>query len=78
MSTGDDLVRIAVAPDELVAHLWKGVLEDSGVKCLLKNTDYLSVMSGGLAAPYSIQVFVLRRDAEKARRVLGLEREVAG
>jgi hypothetical protein len=64
----DDLVLLAEAEGEAVAEMWRGMLEQRGVHCLVKNVSSLAHLRIG--APY--EVYVLGRDVEYAREVLGL------
>jgi len=32
----EPIVHIATAPNELVAKMWSGILEERGIRCLLK------------------------------------------
>jgi len=64
------LVKITVAPDELVAQMWCEALANEGIRCLLKKTDALSVAYLASAAPYSVELYVRAEDAEAARRLL--------
>ena len=64
----DPLVKIATAPNEPVALMWKGALEHAGISVMVKPT-------GPGFADYSITVcphfvYVLASDEERARSLL--------
>lgn len=62
-------VQIAVAPNEMVANIWKDVLEENGIHCLLKSINLVESM---YTAPITLQyqVMVISLDVEKARELL--------
>ena len=62
-------VRIAVAPNEMVANIWKDVLEENGIHCLLKSINLVESM---YTAPITLQyqVMVMPQAVEKARQLL--------
>jgi Putative prokaryotic signal transducing protein len=65
----DDIVRLATAGDPQEAHLWRQALEGEGIRCHVVG-EYLG--SFGVAPPgHPVpEVWVLRRDAERARQIL--------
>ncbi len=65
----EPLVHIATAPNEMVANLWKDVLTENGIKCLLKSINLVTSL---YTSPFTLQyeVQVLASDAEKAREIL--------
>lgn len=62
-------VQIAVAPNEMVANIWKDVLEENSIHCLLKSINLVASM---YTAPITLQyqVMVMPQDVEKARELL--------
>mgnify|MGYP001025899758 FL=1 len=68
MTADDELVPVAVAPNEIVAALWQGVLEEEGIPVLVK------VLGLGYAywSPFVADraLFVRRQDAERAKEIL--------
>jgi hypothetical protein len=62
-------VQIAVAPNEMLANIWKDALEENGIHCLLKSINLVASM---YTAPITLQyqVMVMPREAEKAREIL--------
>jgi hypothetical protein len=73
---GDEpLVHIATAADEVMASLWKEVLEDEGIRSMVKRSDLAAAM---YSLPFNTQceVYVLASDAERAKEILeSLEEE---
>jgi hypothetical protein len=65
----EPLVRIATAPNEMVASLWKDVLAENDIKCLMKSINLVASM---YTSPITLQyeILVLASDAEKAREIL--------
>ncbi len=68
MDERDELVAIAVAPNELVAALWKGALEAEGIPVLVKILGLGAAYWSTLAAEHALYVRV--QDAERARVIL--------
>jgi hypothetical protein len=68
MTADDELVQVAVAPNEIVAALWQGALEEEGIPVLIK------VLGLGYAywSPFVADraLFVRRQDAERAKEIL--------
>ncbi|ACM05279.1 MULTISPECIES: DUF2007 domain-containing protein [Thermomicrobium] len=68
MTADDELVQVAVAPNEIVAALWQGALEEEGIPVLVK------VLGLGYAywSPFVADraLFVRRQDAERAKEIL--------
>ena len=65
----EPLVHIATAPDEVTAALWKQVLEDDGIRCLVRRDDLAVAM---YALPWNMQceIHVLASESEKAKEIL--------
>jgi hypothetical protein len=65
----ESLVQVAVAPNEIVANIWKDVLEENGIRPLLQGINLVESM---YTAPITLRyrVMVLSSDADKAREVL--------
>jgi len=68
VTADDELVQVAVAPNEIVAALWQGALEDEGIPVLVK------VLGLGYAywSPFVADraLFVRWQDAERAKEIL--------
>ena len=65
----EPLVRIATAPNEAIAHMWSGILEDNGIHCLLKSENLRAAM---YVLPFNTQyeIQVLASEAVKATEIL--------
>ncbi len=65
----EPLVKIATAPNEIVANLWKDVLAENGIKCLLRSVNLVASM---YTSPITLQyeVLVLSSEAKKATDIL--------
>ncbi|HSW56962.1 MAG TPA: DUF2007 domain-containing protein [Dehalococcoidales bacterium] len=65
----DPPVQIAIAPDEMVASIWKSVLEENGVPCFLKSINLAeSIYVSPLTLRY--QIMVMPENAAKAQELL--------
>ena len=65
----EPLVHIATAPNEPIAQMWAGILEDNNVPCMVKGGD----LGASMYIPQfqlHQQLWVLESDAEKAREIL--------
>ena len=74
MSTksSDRLIRLAVAHDEVEAHVWQDALEQDGITPYVKNLDPLTPFGVATSLPASFEVYVLAPDEKRARWILGL------
>ena len=68
-SYDEPMIQIATAPNEAVAYLWSGILEDNGIHCFVKG--------GNLAATWHLprigvlhEIHVLASDVKKAVRII--------
>jgi hypothetical protein len=63
------LVYITTASNEVVANIWKDVLEENGIKSLLKSVNLVTSM---YTSPITLEyeILVLASDAEKAKEIL--------
>jgi hypothetical protein len=65
----EPLVFVARAPNEIVATMWKGILEENGVQSMLKSVSFMeSAQYAHNLFPFDI--YVLDSDSEKAREIL--------
>lgn len=64
------IVRIAVAPDAAVAAMWQDVLEQGGIRSVVRNRDGLSVAYGVAAPTFSCELLVTAEDAVRAADLL--------
>ena len=69
--TDEPVVYIATAPNESVANMWAGILEEQGIRCLLKSANLRAAM---YAFTYNMtcQLHVLASQADQAREILSL------
>jgi hypothetical protein len=65
----EPLVHIATAPNEIVANMWSGILEEHGIRCLLKGGELQAAMyASPLSVPY--EIYVLESEADNASEIL--------
>ena len=79
---GDAPVRLP-SPDELVvlvepngeaeAQLFRDMLEQEGIRSMVRNTDASSARAGGMGPVWAYELLVLRKDLQRGRQVLGLD-----
>ena len=62
------LVHIATAPNEAVANMWSGVLEEHGIRCSLKGGG---LQAAGYASPLAVnwESHVLESQAKEASEI---------
>ena len=67
--TRDPLVLVATAPNEPVASMWAGILENEGIRSVIRAQELTAAMyiPSGFAP---CRVFVLSSQADKAKEVL--------
>lgn len=63
------MVYIATAPNEAIAFLWAGILEENGIKCVLKSDNFRSAMYV-LLINHFYTIHVLKSSVLKAKRIL--------
>jgi len=65
----EPIVHVATAPNEPVARMWAGILEDNGIRCMVKRTG---LRPAAYAFTYNQQctIHVLSSEAESASRIL--------
>ncbi len=69
------LVQVAVAENPATAQMIQDLLRQAGIRSLVKNTDSLFSVTGGMGGmPFTIEVFVLEGDAPAAEAILADER----
>jgi hypothetical protein len=67
----EPLVKLAVAENPATGQMIKQLLEEAGIRSLVKNTDALGVIGGSLwTSPFSVQIFVLAGDEPAAQAAL--------
>ena len=70
MPDSSQLVRVAVAPDPVIAGMWQEALRRAGLPAMLRNRDALSVAWGTPAGSFSCDLLVSEDDAAAARLIL--------
>jgi hypothetical protein len=71
----DDLVFLVDAESEMEAAIFRDMLAGVGINALIKNRDVLTAQSGVMAAPWTQQLWVLRKDLRRARIALDISDE---
>jgi hypothetical protein len=68
-SAEDIPVEAAIAPNEIVASIWKSALEENGIACFLKGINFAESL---YTAPITLrfQVMVKTSDLARAREIL--------
>ena len=62
----DPLVHVATAPNEAVAGMWKDILEEDGIRVLIKGADLYPYVTFNA----SCQIYVLTSQASEAKQIL--------
>lgn len=70
----EKLVPVAVAPNELIAELWRGLLEQEGITAMLKAMGPGSAYFSNFGNQHTL--FVLESDAQRAREILDQDEEL--
>ncbi len=65
----EPLVKIATAPNQIEAEMWKGILQENGIPAMIKNTSFLQVTQT-IFDFNPVEVYVLASNSERAREVL--------
>ena len=65
----EPLVHITTAPNEAIAGMWSGILEEHEIHCLLKGGNLRAAM---YVLPYNLsyEIYVLASEAERAKEIL--------
>lgn len=80
MTTGDrdhlneKLVPVAVAPNEPIAELWRGLLQEEGIISMLKAMGPGSAYFSNFG--YQHTLYVLESAAQRAREILDQDEEL--
>ncbi|MCL5264489.1 MAG: DUF2007 domain-containing protein [Chloroflexi bacterium] len=65
----DELVRVATAPNPVIAASWQELLKEEGIPAMVKIEDTLGV-AYQVSSFYPCSIFVLATDAERAKKIL--------
>jgi hypothetical protein len=71
----EPLEHIATAPDEVLASLWKGILEEEGIRSLIKRSDLAAAMYV-FPGNTECEIHVLASQTRRAREILDSLEEV--
>ncbi len=74
----DGLVLLTRPHGEPEAQLLRQILEDNGIRSMVKNRDAVGVDGGGWGPAWAYELWVLRKDLRRAREVLALDDEAGG
>ena len=66
----DELVRLTIVPSEVEAEIIRGLLEDAGIRSLLRPTDAAAAAFDGWAPGGAREVLVAAADLERARELV--------
>ena len=70
----DDVVLLVEPNGEAEAQLFHDMLEQQGVRSMVRNTDAASARAGGMGPVWAYELRVLRKDLRRAREILGLDK----
>ena len=70
-SSGDPIVKLAAAFDEVEAQMSRDIPEDNGIPAMVKNMNFLTITHEGGSMGDDFDLFVKQSDLERARKVLG-------
>jgi hypothetical protein len=65
----EPLVYVATAPNEWVASMWAGILEEHGIRCVLKGANLRAAMYY-FTYNMTCQIHVSASQAERAKEIL--------
>ncbi|HEX5478737.1 MAG TPA: DUF2007 domain-containing protein [Dehalococcoidia bacterium] len=71
----DSLALLCRPQGEPEARMLQGILEDDGIRSMVKNRDAVGVDGGGWGPSWAYELWVLRKDLRRARETLGLDEE---
>ena len=69
----DALVLVTRPNGEPEAQLLRQILEQNGVRAMVKNRDAASAQAGGMGPPWAYELWVLRKDLRRARELLDID-----
>jgi len=67
----DKLVLVARPRGEAEAQLFRDMLEQEGIRSMIRNRDAVSARAGGVGPPWAYELWVLRRDLARSRELIG-------
>jgi len=69
----DELALLAAPNGEAEAQLFHDMLEQQGIRSMIKNRDPVSARAGGMGPPWAYELWVLRKDLHRGREILGTD-----
>jgi len=69
----DELVVLVEPNGEAEAQLFHDILEQEGIRSMVRNTDASSARAGGMGPAWAYELLVLRKDLQRSRAILGLD-----
>ena len=60
-------VYLTTAPDQTIAEMWRGLLNEEGISAMVRPSDAVSFLG---VSPYPCRLMVPEEEIEKAREVL--------
>lgn len=69
----DELALLAHPNGEAEAQLFHDMLEQQGIRSMVKNRDPVSARAGGMGPPWAYELWVLRKDLHRGREILGTD-----
>ena len=65
----EPLVYVATAPNEMIAAMWKGILEENGIHSLLRSVSFMETAQY-TRNTFPYEVYVLASDAARAEEIM--------
>jgi putative signal transducing protein len=69
----DEAVVLVKPNGEAEAQLFHDMLEQEGIRSMVRNTDAASARAGGMGPAWAYELLVLRKDLHRAREILDLD-----
>jgi Putative prokaryotic signal transducing protein len=69
----DEPVVLARPNGEAEAQLFHDMLDEQGIRSMVRNTDASSARAGGMGPVWAYELIVLRKNVQRARQILGLD-----
>ena len=69
ISHTEPIVHISTAPNEAIAYMWAGILENHGIYCLCRSSNLRAAMYSMLINQH-YTIYVLKSSAQRAKRLL--------
>jgi Putative prokaryotic signal transducing protein len=69
----DELALVARPNGEPDAQLQREILEQNGIRAMVKNRDPASAQAGGMGPTWAYELWVLRKDLRRAHELLDVD-----